>query len=521
MVVVPTSDIYLIKTPMELDEKNTLTFANATAQFNYFNSLPKISLDNATYQRKDGEIRFPTSINTYTYDDLLNYNYCMYRNESYSNKWFYAFVTDLTYENDGMTKIKIETDVMQTWKFEINYKPSFIEREHIAKSADVPGANLVEEGLETGDFTCNEQTSLTVSSSCIPCMAVTTKPYNPLSGHPDTPIFKKYNGIYSGVTYLVSDTQQHFSELLKYYNDAGILEQAVQYVFMIPSIYAQGVDYQRLTFGTLQYTWGEILASDDSFGFSISAGNKPTSVDGYIPRNKKLLTSPYSFLNVDNNAGSVTTLKYEDFSTIALAFNVEMAISPGCAIKFSPAGYKGVTSNHLYSFNMTKLPICSYGSDVYTNWLTQNGVNIATDIISSGVELASGNVAGAGMSIFSNLAQSSRMQMIPNSVKGNVNSGDIIYSMGIYNPIAYKMSIKLEKAHILDEYFDMYGYKTNRVKTPNLENRSNWNYVKMINCNITGEIPQKDMERIKQIFNDGVTLWHNPSTFLDYSQNNN
>ena len=29
-----------------------------------------------------------------------------------------------------MTEIKIETDVMQTWKFEINYKPSFIEREH-------------------------------------------------------------------------------------------------------------------------------------------------------------------------------------------------------------------------------------------------------------------------------------------------------------------------------------------------------------------------------------------------------
>ena len=67
----------------------------------------------------------------------------------------------------------------------------------------------------------------------------------------------------------------------------------------------------------------------------------------------------------------------------------------------------------------------------------------------------------------------------------------------------------------------MYGYKVNDVKTPNITGRTNWNYVKTIGCNIVGDVPQDDMQKIKDIFNNGVTLWHNPSTFLDYSQSNN
>lgn len=67
----------------------------------------------------------------------------------------------------------------------------------------------------------------------------------------------------------------------------------------------------------------------------------------------------------------------------------------------------------------------------------------------------------------------------------------------------------------------MYGYKVNEVKIPNITGRTNWNYVKTQECNILGDIPQEDMQTLKNIFNSGVTFWHNPSTFLDYSQNNN
>lgn len=145
MAVTPQTNIKLLKVPIELDNKNQLTFSNQNTQFNYFNGLPSIVADNCTYQRKDNIIRFPGHI-----DNLINYNYCMYQNENYTNKWFYAFITNMRYVNDNMTEITIETDVFQTWQFNINYKKMFVEREHV--NDDTIGLHTVPENVELGDY---------------------------------------------------------------------------------------------------------------------------------------------------------------------------------------------------------------------------------------------------------------------------------------------------------------------------------------------------------------------------------
>lgn len=41
--------------------------------------------------------------------------------------------------------------------------------------------------------------------------------------------------------------------------------------------------------------------------------NKPTSLDGYVPKNKKLLTYPYCYLLGSNNNGSNNIYYYEKF----------------------------------------------------------------------------------------------------------------------------------------------------------------------------------------------------------------
>lgn len=81
-------------------------------------------------------------------------------------------------------------------------------------------------------------------------------------------------------------------------------------------------------------------------------------------------------------------------------------------------------------------------------------------------------------------------------------------------------SIKHQFARRLDKFFDMFGYLTNELKLPNLNSRPNWNYVKTLGVNIIADIPQEDLLTLKNYFDSGITLWHNPSTFLDYSQNN-
>lgn len=133
MAITPQTNVKLLKCPLSLDNKNQLTFANDTAQYNYFNSLPKLELENFKYIRQSSVIRYPAHIDT-----LIEYNYCMYQNDNYSNKWFYAFIINMRYVNDNMTEISIMTDVWQTWQFDISFEESFIEREMINVINDTP-----------------------------------------------------------------------------------------------------------------------------------------------------------------------------------------------------------------------------------------------------------------------------------------------------------------------------------------------------------------------------------------------
>lgn len=61
---------------------------------------------------------------------------------------------------------------------------------------------------------------------------------------------------------------------------------------------------------------------------------------------------------------------------------------------------------------------------------------------------------------------------------------------------------------MVDSFFDMYGYTTNRVKTPNLDSASH-NYVKISSdSNIGyGSVPSEYMDIINNAFRNGVTLW--------------
>lgn len=132
MIIAPQTEIRLVKVPLSISNKNQITFANKDAQFEFFNSLPHLTMDGCTYQRKDNRIYYDGK-----FDDLIQYNYVMYQNEGFSDKWFYAFITDMTYVNTEVTSIEIATDVFQTWQFDIIYKESFVEREMCAVSEDI------------------------------------------------------------------------------------------------------------------------------------------------------------------------------------------------------------------------------------------------------------------------------------------------------------------------------------------------------------------------------------------------
>ncbi len=129
----PDTVVYLCSTQLKINNKNQLTFANANEQHQFFMSNMKYQFTDFSYQRQNNRIRVPIHI-----DKLWNCNYVMYQNKHYTNKWFYAYITRLEYKNENVTDVFIQTDAFQTWQFDITYKESFIEREMIDVSNDVP-----------------------------------------------------------------------------------------------------------------------------------------------------------------------------------------------------------------------------------------------------------------------------------------------------------------------------------------------------------------------------------------------
>lgn len=549
MVITPQTDLYLLKVPLEMSNDNQLTFASAQAQFNYFYSLPKLEGDGKfTYQRKDGVIRFGALI-----DDILEYNYVMYRNTSYSDKWFYAYIVDMQYSSDQVTNISIKTDVWQTWQFDLTYKPVLIDREH--QNTDVAGDNLLPEGVELGEYVTNGNVeNFGTSDSYVTVVEVSqvenegesaTLAYQWVDGtHDVTPTL---NNITRGTTPLIISGQTAFSALRDVYDWAG-LGDAIVNVYLLPSNLV-GTTYQINLVGArgvdLKTCSALVPATKDGvYEITTKSLSKPSKIGGlgYTPRNKKLLTAPYCYFTISNNAGSSVPFNYEDFTQSTFQFKVEGTFGASGNVKAIPVNYKKFATNENaldYSVSGAKFPICSWKSDSYTNWLTQNAVNMQTEwtgtAIAGGLTMLGsvyqGGMLGLGTGAISAVGDligtareqhmaKTRANMIPDQVKGNLNAGDFVWakyrSMFTYLP----MSIKEQQARIIDEYFDQFGYKCNRVKIPNVYGRRNWNFVKTVGCYIEANIPQDDLQEIKSMFDRGITFWHNPATFADYSQSN-
>lgn len=522
------SKVYLLSVPLENDYKHTLYFANKDNQESYFKSKIVKSYDNFTYQRKDQTIRIPEE-----YDTIYNCNYVMYQNTAYSNKWFYAFIKEMKFISEGVTEVIIETDVMQTWMFDYTIKPSFVEREHV--SDDSVGLHTVPEGLETGDYVVNKKikgrnfqaltivvgATIDLSNDSFPSVAGTL-----------------CNGVYNGLRYFHFYNEATLTSVLSKVAEAGKSDGIVT-IFMSASEFYETETIDGKAFNKVKssHTVGTTTWSLANLGgTSITPPEKPTKIDEYEPKNKKLLSFPFCYLMASNNNGSNAIYKYERFSSDNCDFRFIGALTPGMSIRLQPLNYNNQEINNEEGLNVGKLPICAWSNDVYTNWLTQNGVNIGLSVAGSLVTVAGGvamAATGAGalmgggavvsgvMGIASSLGQVYQQSLTPPQAEGNINNGDVNYCSTNSSVDMYQMSIKREYAEIIDKYFDMFGYKVNMVKTPNKGHRSNYWFTKTIDINIDGSIPNDDMQKIKNVYNNGVTFWRSASNIQNYNLSNN
>lgn len=543
MAITPNTDIRIIKVPLSIDNKNQITFTSKQAQEEYFKSLPFLEMDNCSYQRKDSIIRFNAHI-----DDIIEYNYVMYKNNNYSDKYFYAFITGMEYVNNNTTFIYITTDVFQTWQFDFNFKESFIEREMIAVSEDVPGANLIPEGLELGEPKV-EGTAEFNELEPVYLVAFSGDKFQENNINQNG---YQYNGIYSSVAFILTNITGTALGIINQQGDGD----KILTVFSVPKL-AVASQVPEDTEGT-HYYYAKILESNKENPVLKTLVSTPSNLDGYTPKNQKLRTYPYLYVGFNPSNGSQKIYRYEDFENGTPSFKLISEVNPNPSVYFIPQNYRGSTGDSMSDIaSLNGYPTISFKNDVYNTWLAQNseimsiqmqqeqfnyevnavkgGINTVGSLIGNAV---SGDVGGAltgsinsGVDLASNdvnhefyiqnmLAQVERQKLLPDNANLSSSNATLLgYELADKN-IFTRYTIKSQFAKRIDKFFDMYGYLTNEVKVPNLNNRPNWNYVKTIGANIIADIPQNDLQTLKNLFDSGITLWHNTSTFLDYSQNN-
>lgn len=479
---------------------NTFDFASASAQAAFFSGKTIKTISAATFQRLDNGdriIRVQENV-----ENLRNVNYVMFQNET-GGKWYYGFVSKVVFSSNNVTHVYYEVDVMQTWFFEMSINPCFVEREHV--NSDDLFEHTVNENLDTGELIVRSFDDVSSMDDLITIAGIVETAAGVDS------VGDMVSDVFTGYEYRWFDTTLGGGvDALNLFLGGYDLEgkaSAIKVLFMVPK-------YLVTTGGSASGT----VTSQSSVSLSKTILFNVADLDTYIPNNKKLFTYPYNFLYVTNNNGGENVYKYEYYNASGAVFNFYNDFSPSLTIYCVPNNYKRVGENYDELLSLNDFPVCNWASDVFANWFGQNKGSLATQALSGIAGAAMGNPIPALAGGLSTIGQFSDMAVKPPQVKGRL-AGTAAVAAGIQNYGFYQKTIRKEHAQIIDEYFDRYGYQINRLKVPDINGRTYWNYVKTNKANVTGNISQTDLQKINSIFNTGVTFWHGDYVG-NYSLNN-
>lgn len=536
--VAPNSNAdFFVNTGLSPAHENSLYFASITDKDNYFNGLSKYSVSECTYQRENrGYIRVQLPIT-----NLIRCDYMRFQNSSFEVQWFYAFIIEVNYINNNTTEVRYQIDPLITWMGWFSLKRCYVLRQHVVN--DAIGANLADEGLSCGPYVTN---SVVYSNNYgINNCYIRVQVANPAKAADNM-----YGGIYNPT--IIADFESA-SAASNYINELvdNDLQSNIVNVYMVPKAFRNAGDVQT-----------EFISHDKPY----------TSINGYVPKNNKLFTYPYQFLEVDNSEGETKDYRYEFFwfkttpTQSTYNFTIEGMTVGNVELACYPTAYNGIVyEDPTDRITMTHFPQCAWNIDNYGAYLAQQNayyqqnqmktaIHGVVNTIGSGITGAvggglSGDTVNSNGVITQSAGEKMQNNVVSNVVSGAVSTGVNMANLALDNMINNTIPVELgnqlignaagdlqfahrkafifrEKsitsnyAQMIDDYFTMYGYKVNQVLVPNMNARPHWTYLQTLGCNVEGAFPASDARAIESIFDKGVRLWHNLSEMGNYSLDN-
>lgn len=625
----PQTEVHLLTgVPFNLSYNNVRDFKTAEEQINYFLGKTKFTFDKLTYQRVTAN-SIKLDIN---YNDLLDVNYMIFKNESIKNKWFFAFITDYEFISQNTTRVTYQLDVFQTYLFDYQFQTTYVEREHTKRydSNGNPIINTLDEGLAYGsDYMTTkikhyEQLDGIIWAIIVSKVNLQTIPNKSYGGSSvsniPTPLYFygvpiSADGSNSGNFSINGTTVSTIQDLWNLFtNNSDFVGSIVSmyYTSYVPFVVTKQSDSAISVgayAGALVNFGGLTVLKFTGFKWGTLMPTIFNNVYEQFPRysESKLLMYPYSLIEITNFKGETFTLKMENMTNpdsfgkqLNLVILSSLGVTPKTAIipRFYLNNTNFIDDNNrdindisygIIDDDVSDIPIIDdytasyiqanknsisttnkYAMDNALRGVSQNNANnrlnnaivdkqqqyresdamvgMASSLLnlqlggalSSGYNLVKGydlaegertkmnlNNQFANENLMINAEQSIGMTQaklkdinnIPPTISNMGNNSLFSYGnnfRGVY--IACK-TIKPEYESQLTNYFKMFGYKVNKLEIPNTKSRKSYNYIKTINANIIGNIPNVHLNTLKGIFDRGLTIWHNDN-IGNYAQNN-
>ena len=530
--------------------ENTLYFSSVSAKDNYFSGLTPITTATAlTYSRAErGFIRVEKPMST-----MINVGYMRFKNTSFENKWFYAFVKNVEYINNITTQVNFELDVMMTWMGTFQLHQCFVERQHTL--SDAIGSNIASEGLALGNYVTETETWYPPSSYVVMLYKTYNKdkdesdPLNPTLQPTDALTQGTYVPIISFAYPLDSTNFQ----ALQGYLDRLTVENRIDEVIALKLVPEE---------------WTTLGANVPHRANNIQIAKPYSQIGGssYVPKNNKLFTFPFKYLEVDNCEGQKSVYKYEYFNHVPDMASVGTcnfdvlgtACTPEVNVMCVPLSYNNEARAYDESITMKDFPALAWNVDAYKAYIAQRDSTMFGDLLAplvaggvlgavqgavqGGVATASvpgaiggaigGALLGSSQSAMANFGHGASGQLLsdtlnelrgndlparmPNETRGTLSSNLMVQDRKKGFWFRYK-SITKNYAIMIDDFFTMYGYAIRQVMTPRMDARPNWTYVKTRGCTVHGNLPADDGARIENIFDSGVRFWRNHNNIGNYS----
>ena len=541
--VAPNSDLWLCRgVPLDSDYHYSYRPASASAQQTSILAYKAYTLTNQSYIRHtNNAIRVAISP-----DNALGCNYMAFRNTSFGNKMFYAFITDVEYVNNETSLITYSIDVLQTYFFDINILPSYIEREH--SITDGIGDSITPEPtISSGQEIISKYQSLadgltagvyTVIVTSHDLLNPVTKDYFFTTAAGGNLSGGSLAGAYNVCNVVPSTLQDFFDVVNNYIRVAG--ENGILAMYCIPRLAYTGGNWDTT------HPWLAKNVAINTPAIYPQTVPKPAVTDtlnGYLPKNNKLYTYPFCYLKVHNCSGSDNEYRYEYFTSDNAVFRLSSSgTSPDQSVYCTPQNYRGFALDWQSSLIYDTYPATSFISSEYNNYIGNNSNRLLAGqmsrIVSSIASVAGGlaNPSGAITSLANNVMggvseyamfQDLRSQT---STLGGMASGyfNLLYAQNFF--IAYRVTVNATVAKQYDDFFTMFGYAVDALKTPYFigsRRRSAYNFCKTRNASVTSKtsadnsVPTQALTAFKAALNNGVCWWEVLSNTGNYNIPNN